>query len=327
MAAVLAEDTETAPAEPTTPEGSSPEGQSPEGQEPGGQKPDGQPPEGQEPRRGRRASWTTEEWRAPADAFDALYAHAAHDLVRQTFLLSGRRRLSHDSVERAFHLAWQRWPEVARDRDPVGWVRAASYEFAMSPWQRLRPAHRHPDTPPLDPDRRALLEALLELPPPYRRTLLLYDCLGLDLPETAAETEASTPAAANRLLHAREAIAERLPALVSPDVLHEQLIALVNACPMPQPVPARTVREGSEHHVWFWTRTALTVTAMIIGATSFTLITAPTGYEPEVAPGQRVEGVPAHAGPQPLTEQGRELRGKLLSEPAHGPERLVPQIP
>ncbi|MFC5152830.1 sigma factor-like helix-turn-helix DNA-binding protein [Streptomyces amakusaensis] len=287
------------------------------------------------PERGKRPTWAEREPErprapgepTPSEAFDALYAHAAPALVRQAFLLSGRRGLSHEAVERAFHIAWQNWPEVARDRDPVGWVRAAAYEFAMSPWQRLRRVHRHPDSPPLEREQRALLDALLELPPPYRRTLVLYDGLGLDLPETAAETEASTPAAANRVLHARDAIARRLPEVNSPEELHRRLAALADACPPPQPVPARSVREGSERLVWFWTRTALTVTALIIGATGFTLATAPSQYEPEVAPGQRVEGIPAHAGPQPLTDRGRELRERLLSEPAHGPGRLVPRIP
>ncbi|GGZ19240.1 hypothetical protein GCM10010387_09930 [Streptomyces inusitatus] len=287
------------------------------------------------PERRKRPTWAEREPErprapgepTPSEAFDALYAHAAPALVRQAFLLSGRRGLSHEAVERAFHIAWQNWPEVARDRDPVGWVRAAAYEFAMSPWQRLRRAHRHPDSPPLEREQRALLDALLELPPPYRRTLVLYDGLGLDLPETAAETEASTPAAANRVLHARDAIARRLPEVNSPEELHRRLAALADACPPPQPVPARSVREGSERLVWFWTRTALTVTALIVGATGFTLATAPSQYEPEVSPGQRVEGIPAHAGPQPLTDRGRELRERLLSEPAHGPGRLVPRIP
>lgn len=36
-------------------------------------------------------------------------------------------------MERAFQLAWHRWPEVAVDRDPAGWVRATAYEYALSP--------------------------------------------------------------------------------------------------------------------------------------------------------------------------------------------------
>ncbi|MEV6787437.1 sigma factor-like helix-turn-helix DNA-binding protein [Streptomyces sp. NPDC051098] len=264
----------------------------------------------------------------PAEAFDALYTYSAPGLVRQAYLLTGRRRLAHESVERAFHLAWQRWPEVARDRDPAGWVRAAAYEFAMSPWQRLRPVHRHPDNPPLvDSEQRELLEALLELPPPYRRTLVLHDGLGLNLPDTAAETEASTPAAANRLLHAREAIAEQLPHLSDPTVLRNQLIALVNAGPAPQLNPPRAVRTSSERRAWLWTRAALSVTTLIMGATGFTLATAPTRYEPAVSPGHQVGGVPPLAGPQPINPRSFMLRQQLLSEPAHGPERLVPTIP
>ncbi|KIF72585.1 hypothetical protein HY68_06360, partial [Streptomyces sp. AcH 505] len=96
-------------------------------------------------------------------AFDALYAYAAPALVRQTYLLTGRRALSQESVERAFHLAWHRWPEVAVDRDPAGWVRAAAYEYALSPWHRLRLSHRRPDPAAAAAERegRPLREALL----------------------------------------------------------------------------------------------------------------------------------------------------------------------
>ncbi|WP_037666399.1 helix-turn-helix domain-containing protein, partial [Streptomyces lividans] len=110
----------------------------------------------------------------PAQAFDALYAFGAPALVRQTFLLTGRREQARESVERAFQAAWERWPEVARDRDPVGWVRATAYEYALSPWQRFRPRHRHPEPPPADPGDRTLLNTLLRLPARHRRTLMLY---------------------------------------------------------------------------------------------------------------------------------------------------------
>ena len=83
----------------------------------------------------------------PVQAFDALYAFCAPALVRQTYLLTGRRELARESVERAFQLAWERWPEVARDPDPAGWVRAAAHEYALSPWHRLRRRHRLPEPP------------------------------------------------------------------------------------------------------------------------------------------------------------------------------------
>ncbi|MXG24704.1 helix-turn-helix domain-containing protein [Streptomyces sp. YIM 132580] len=271
---------------------------------------------------------------SPDEAFDALYAHAAPGLVRQTYLLTGRRSLARESVERAFQLAWHRWPEVAVDRDPVGWVRAAAYEYAISPWHRLRRVHRQPDAPPSEPARRALFEALLDLPPAYRRTLLLYDGIGLDLPETAAETEASTPAAAGRLEVARAAVAERLPELAaaaSPaeqsELLHDRLGGLARAEHVPAPAPARTVRTGGESKARLWTRAAIAFAALLIGATALTLHTAPTHYEQPISPPERVGGVPPRGGPQKLTAQDLKLQKSLKEQPAHGPERLVPRIP
>lgn len=263
----------------------------------------------------------------PAQAFDELYAYASPALVRQTYLLTGRRTLAQESVERAFHLAWHRWPEVAVDRDPAGWVRGAAYDYATSPWHRFRRAHRHPDPPNGERAGRALRKALLDLPPVYRRTLLLYDGLGLDLPETAAETEATTPAAANRLLHAREAVAERLPDLADAHVLHERLRELTETVSAPAVASAPAVRVSSERRAKFWTRAAIAVTVLIIGATAFTVVTAPRQYEPTPAPGQRVGGVPAPMGPQKLSRQDLKLRAKLREVPMNGPERLVPRIP
>ncbi|MET9440019.1 sigma factor-like helix-turn-helix DNA-binding protein [Streptomyces sp. NPDC006610] len=259
----------------------------------------------------------------PAQAFDALYAFCAPALVRQAYLLTGRRELARESVERAFQLAWQRWPEVAVDRDPAGWVRAAAYEYALSPWHRLRPRHRHPEAPPADPADRALLNVLLTLPPSYRRTLLLHDGVGLGLPETAAETEASTRAAASRLLHAREEVAARLPDLSDPAELNRRLAGLAATERLRAPKPY-AVRGGSERRAQFWTRAAIAFTVALIGATALTLLTAPTRYEPPVPPGETVRGVPPRAAPGPLSQEQAALRAKLREEAVNGPGRLVP---
>ncbi|MWA13070.1 helix-turn-helix domain-containing protein [Streptomyces sp. BA2] len=262
----------------------------------------------------------------PAEAFDTLCATCAPGLVRQTYLLTGRRTLAQESVERAFQLAWQRWPEVAVDRDPAGWVRAAAYEYAMSPWHRLRPTHRQPDAPPAEAADRAFLKVLMSLPPAQRRTLLLYDGVGLDLPETAAETEASTPAAANRLLNARETMAEKLPELAAtPDALPQRLGELCRAEKL-RPPNAGRVRTGSEHRARFWTRAAIAFTALIVGATALTLRTAPTHYEPPQAPGKAISGVPPRMGPGHLTYADQILHKKLREDLSSGPERLTPQL-
>ncbi|MFG2541160.1 helix-turn-helix domain-containing protein [Streptomyces sp. NPDC048594] len=261
----------------------------------------------------------------PAQAFDALYEFGTPALVRQTFLLTGRRELARESVERAFQTAWENWPEVARDRDPVGWVRAVAYEYALSPWQRFRPRNRHPEPPPADPGDRTLLNTLLRLPPRHRRTLLLYDGVGLDLPETAAETEASTPATANRLLNARRAMADRLPELADPEVLHRRLAEVASNERLRAAKPP-TVRVGSERRARFWTRAAIAFTAALIGTTALTLRTAPTHYEPPVSPGETVRGVPPKVAPGALSDEELELRQKLRDQMQDGPERLTPRL-
>ncbi|MFD8230280.1 sigma factor-like helix-turn-helix DNA-binding protein [Streptomyces sp. NPDC059696] len=260
----------------------------------------------------------------PDQAFDALYAFCAPALVRQTYLLTGRRELARESVERAFQVAWQRWPEVARDRDPAGWVRATAYECALSPWHRLRPRYRHPEPPPPDVFDRALLDALLKLPPSYRRTVVLYDGVGLGLPETAAETEASTRAAVNRLAHAREALAERLPELADPETLHWRLVELASTDRLRAAKPP-AVRKSGERRARFWTRAAIAFTVALIGTTALTVRTAPTHYEPPVPAGETVQGVPPPVAPGPLSESERELRAKLRKEEQKGPDRLLPQ--
>ncbi|MFF4317269.1 helix-turn-helix domain-containing protein [Streptomyces sp. NPDC001568] len=267
----------------------------------------------------------------PVQAFEALYAYAAPALVRQAYLLTARRALAHESVERAFQQAWDRWPEVATDPDPVGWVRAAVYEYALSPWHRFRRAHRHPDKPPAEPADRILLDALLALPPVHRRTVLLYDGVGLDLPDTAAETEASTPTTGNRLLHAHADLADRVPELadVPPEkqsaLLRERLGAVRPAVRL-EPRPASVVRAAGEHRGRRWTRAGLVMTALIAVATAYTTATAPREYEPPSSPGTSVSGVPPHSGPQRLTEQSRELQDKLRADPAAGPARVSPGL-
>ncbi|MEV5878679.1 sigma factor-like helix-turn-helix DNA-binding protein [Streptomyces sp. NPDC052101] len=262
----------------------------------------------------------------PSQAFDALYAFCAPALVRQTYLLTGRRELAREAVERAFQLAWQHWPEVAQDRDPGGWVRAVAYDCALSPWHLLRPRYRNAEPPPSDPADRALLHALLRLPPSYRRTLVLYDGVGLDLPETAAETEASTPAAANRLTHAREALAALLPELADLGELHRRLLVLASKERLRAAEPEPVRREGERRNV-FWTRAAIASTVTIIGATTLTLWTAPTHYEAPIAPAQAVQGVPPAAVMGPLSREAQAVRTVLLRRAgARGPARLAPEL-
>ncbi|RKN46857.1 hypothetical protein D7294_01175 [Streptomyces hoynatensis] len=133
-------------------------------------------------------------------------------------------------MTRAFRLAWEQWPRVARDEDPAGWVRAAVHELALSPWYALLPRRRRArgaEPAPAGPPGDALLRAaLLALPRCYRRTVVLHDGLGLPLPQTAAETEATCAATARRLRNAREALVDRVPRLAqAPPEARERLLA------------------------------------------------------------------------------------------------------
>ncbi|MER5475407.1 sigma factor-like helix-turn-helix DNA-binding protein [Streptomyces sp. NPDC002734] len=219
----------------------------------------------------------------PEEAFDALYASCAPTLVRQTYLLTGRHGVALECVERAFRDAWHRWPEVALDPDPPGWVRAVAHDHALSPWRRTgRRRRRRQRTlagPRVAPADRALLAALRDLPPLHRRTLLLYDGLGLDLPETAAETEASTAATASRLCRAREAVAVRLPELADPGTLRRRMAEAAQvATSRTRTRPSRppVVRHRAERLARWWTAAAAVVTAVLGVLILAGLVTAAT---------------------------------------------------
>ncbi|MBB1255078.1 DNA-directed RNA polymerase sigma-70 factor [Streptomyces sp. OF3] len=217
-----------------------------------------------------------------AAAFDRLHTAHAAPLTRQTFLLTGNGEVARWAVERAFHTAWERWPEVARDPDPVGWVRAEAHENALTPWLRLWPKHHSPDPYAGPVELRPFAEAFWALPRDYRRALLLHDGLGLALAEIAAETEASTPATAGRLLHAREALAEAVREVgeSAPEergpVVHD-LLERVAAAHDVTPRSSKAVRSSSDLATLGRTLAVCVATTALIVTTSFTIATHKTG--------------------------------------------------
>lgn len=250
-----------------------------------------------------------------ATAFDDLHTRHAAALNQQAYLLTGRPRLARRAVERGFRLAWERWPEVAVDPDPAGWVRAAVYEYALSPWHRLCPGLRTApglrEASAAGPSDRALPAALLSLPARYRRVLLLHDVVGLGPDGTAAEIEASVPAMTARLAHARERLAELLPGLGldgqpplrQGEILRARITALP---PVPPTAPstAADVRSGSE-------RSARRTTRAVFGGTGlFALVTlVMMALTPDHStPPERARATAPHTRPAPARHRGTEAR-------------------
>jgi DNA-directed RNA polymerase specialized sigma24 family protein len=187
---------------------------------------------------------TEHRHRGPEAAFDALHLRCARELTRQVDVLTGDHRFARQCVAHAFDLAWQHWPEVARDCDPVGWVRAAAHQFALAPWQRWlpdwAPGERLRFLVPDDP----FAAAMLRLPPPQRLAVLLHDGLGLSAAMVAAEAEASTAATAARIVRGRDALVADVPDLAAPEDVPERLVALLAAEPAPEPSPQVATARG-----------------------------------------------------------------------------------
>ncbi|WP_241691331.1 helix-turn-helix transcriptional regulator [Streptomyces sp. GZWMJZ-114] len=258
----------------------------------------------------------------PETAFATLYARAAPGLLRQAYLLTSRPRVALAAVLSGFRQAWEQWPEVARDPDPEGWVRAVVHESALSPWRGFGGRGRR--AAPADAGQAALAGALLRLPPPHRRVVLLYEGVGLDLPETAAEVEASTPAAAHRLLHARESLTAALPELADrPEQLAVRLRAFLAEGEVPgRPAPLSPETALADVRLSGRARTgaALTVAGLLAASTLYAVAT--TDSTPPPPPATEVDGTltPAPGPPHPATTRDRPP----AEGPGTGPGRLVP---
>jgi DNA-directed RNA polymerase specialized sigma24 family protein len=267
-------------------------------------------------------------------AFDRLYLRRAGRLVRQVELLTGDAACARQAVAHAYRLAWQRWPEVARDSDPVGWVRAAAYEYALAPWQRWLPARSTPPaapagrpraarpacwqrwlpgtrTPRRTPDGRparasagagGIEAALLELPAAHRKAVMLHDGLGIGVKEAAIEVEATASAATARIAHARAALVAAVPGLAD-GAVPERLGALLGAEPEPEP-PDRPagVRNASERAARRRTVGAYALTGVIAALTTVAIVLGP------VHPTAR--GQHGGAGPSPTGERAHAAVGK-----------------
>jgi DNA-directed RNA polymerase specialized sigma24 family protein len=220
-----------------------------------------------------RARLLAEDAVEPEGAFDALYREAAGPLRRQVYVLTGDRELAGEAVGRAFDTAWQQWPEVARDSDPVGWLRAAAHTYALAPWQGLWQRARRRERPPVP--ECAWWRALLRLPPERRRALLLHDGLGMSLARTAAEVEAGTTAAASRVIAARRALAAAAPEEYDGGDAGGRLAGLLDAAPADELPAPEGVREASERAARRRTYASFGAAGAVLLLTTVCMVVAP----------------------------------------------------
>lgn len=149
--------------------------------------------------------------------FDAFYTSTAKRMVATVYAMTGDLAEAEDAVQEAYVRAWQRWPRLIRDGDPLPWVRTVAMRLAISTWRRtrgrLRAHFRHgpqTDVPELSADRVALVVALRELSPDQRQAVILHHLLDLPVEQVARETGASSGAVRTRLSRARRILGERL---------------------------------------------------------------------------------------------------------------------
>ena len=136
--------------------------------------------------------------RAP-DGRDAAYveyvaARQAH-LRRIAYAICGDWDRADDVLQTALTRLYLAWPRLRDETSPDAYVRRiivnADIDERRRPWRRERAGldgHDRAARPELAVEERsALFEALQELPPMQRRTVLLRHWLGLSVRETAHE--------------------------------------------------------------------------------------------------------------------------------------------
>ncbi|MEZ0065389.1 DNA-directed RNA polymerase specialized sigma24 family protein [Streptacidiphilus sp. MAP12-20] len=282
----------------------------------------------------RGAAVGVEEARAlgvTAEAFDALYAAAGPRLAWQTYLLTAHRHRAAHCVRRAFQLAWTNWETVSADASPEGWVRAGAFELALSPWHSGGPRmqhllhlpHRQLRTPDgeenLTKRDKALMSALMRLPRPQRRALVLHDVIGLDWAQTAVEVEGSTPVAFGRVALARRALARTVPGIVGTDAdapgfgrrVGEQLRATAirafgDQANLPHLAPPQRTRVRARLHDRGMTAAAGALTLATAGGLAASLIWGTPMHpkeQPFISHRQPTPADQAFSMPQPLPPQ------------------------
>ncbi len=157
------------------------------------------------------------------EEFTTFYAASFPRLVGQLYAMTGDQGEAQDAVQEAFVRAWVHRARIDTDRGAEAWVRVTAWRIAASRWRRAREGVRlmllaaRPDrVAGPGPDRVAFVEALRNVPPEQRRTLVLYHLVDLTVEQIAAETGVRPGTVKARLARGRAALTPYLRETAAP---------------------------------------------------------------------------------------------------------------
>jgi RNA polymerase sigma-70 factor, ECF subfamily len=151
---------------------------------------------------------------APGSSFQAFYAAAWPRLVGQIYPLTGDLAAAEDAVQEAMVRAADHWERIQRYEQPEAWVRLVAIRLASNGLRRIRRqaallARLGPPAPvqPFEPEDRALVEALAELPRKYREVLVLHHLADLSVDQVAKQLGMPSGTVKGRLVEGRRRLA------------------------------------------------------------------------------------------------------------------------
>ena len=109
-----------------------------------------------------------------------------------TYALTGDRGVAEELAQEAYVKAWSHWTKVTHYDQPAAWVRHVATRLSVSRWRRNKVAaawlarnRTEAVTSPPDETSTALVQALLQIPEPQRRAVVLHHLADLPVQEVA----------------------------------------------------------------------------------------------------------------------------------------------
>jgi RNA polymerase sigma-70 factor, ECF subfamily len=154
---------------------------------------------------------TSQTLEASATTFESFYDAESRTLFRRLWLVTGNRAEAEEIMQDAFLKVWERWDQVGKMDDPVGYLYRTAMNLFRKRYRRAALAIRRSiglaasrdDFADAD-DRDTVRRVLSLLPPRQRAALVLTEMLGFSSEEAgrALRVQASTIRSLSR--HGRE---------------------------------------------------------------------------------------------------------------------------